>query len=451
MTDDALVVTEDVIEDAEGSDDQAPLEIAPEKRRVKTDKRDVPVETINSWITRGKLQLQPDFQREFVWNRKKASRLIESLLLEIPIPVIYVAQESDDSMPVVDGQQRLTSVSSFVEGKLPDGQPFRLSALQVLSELNGKSFKDLSSTQQEALLGASLRLIVIEKDSHPDVKFEVFERLNLGADKLNDQELRNSVYRGTYNTLLKELSANQHMLKVMRAEQPHKRMADRQLILRFFAMWRQTHLKYRQPFKKFMNREMDSHRNASPADIAAMRDVFEKSIEMAEVVFGVNAFRRFYQGTSEKYDGYWEKNKLNVSLWDTVLYTFSFYEKRQIIPIADRVREEFLDLMTTDPKFVEYIASTGDSADKVRYRADEWRRRLDALIQTPSNEPRGFTLELKTKLFELNPTCKLCGQRIHDLDDAEVDHVRHYWRGGNTIPENARLAHRFCNRSRGGN
>lgn len=394
---------EDVQVDAEGSDDDAPLDIAAERRRVKTDKLDVPVETICNWVQRGKVNLQPDFQCEFVWNKKKASRLIESLLLEIPIPVIYVAKEQNDSMPVVDGQQRLTSVRAFIDGKFPDGQPFKLGSLQVLTELNGKAFKDLGNAQQEAILGTTLRFIVIEKDSDPDVKFEVFERLNLGAEKLNDQELRNSVYRGTYNALLKELSTNTHLLKVLRADVPHKRMADRQLILRFFAMWRATHLKYKSPFKQFMNREMESHRNADSSQIANMKAVFEKSIEMAYTVFGRNAFRRFYPGSEDsKRDGHWERSKLNVALWDTLLYTFSFYDKRQIIPIADSIREEFLDLLTYDTKFVDFITATTDQVDRVRYRAEEWRRRLDQLVGDVKSEPRTFSLELKRELFKKN-------------------------------------------------
>jgi hypothetical protein len=132
------------------------------------------------------------------------------------------------------------------------------------------------------------------------------------------------------------------------------------------------------------------------------------------------------------------------------MYTFAFYDKRQIVPNSDRIREEFLDVMTSDEKFVEYITATTDQVDRIRYRAEEWRRRLDVLVGDAKPEPRGFTLELKRDLFTANPTCQLCKQQIHDLDDAEVDHIKHYWRGGRTIPENARMTHRYCNRARGG-
>ena len=435
------------IEDAE---DDSPLDIPTDRRRVKTDKQDLPVETLDKWVTRGKVDLRPEFQRNFVWNNAKASRLVESLLLDIPIPVVYVAEENDSKYSVVDGQQRLTSISAFISGKFPDGHDFRLNSLQVLTELNGKSFRDLGEALQETIMSATIRLIVIERDSDPDVRFEVFERLNLGAEKLNDQELRNCVYRGKYNNLLRDLVSNQHMLKVMDADSPHYRMLDRQLLLRFFAMWRNTHLRFRGPMKRFMNREMAENRNPSASDLAEMRSVFEKSIEMAYTVFGRNAFRRFRPGTEGRQNGAWEKNKLNAALWDTLLYTFSYYEKPQIVHSADRIREEFLDLMTYDDKFNEYISSTTDKPDRIRYRAEVWRQRMDALIGDTPIGPRLFSLALKEELYERDPTCQICGQRIHDMDDSEVDHIEHYWRGGKTIPENARLTHRYCNRARGG-
>ncbi|MEL6762270.1 MAG: DUF262 domain-containing protein, partial [Cyanobacteria bacterium J06607_6] len=226
-----------IIEEVE---DDTPLDIEPEKRRVKTEKQDLPVETLVSWVNRGKLNLQPDFQRNFVWNSGKASRLVESLLLAIPIPVIYVAEEANRTYSVVDGQQRLTSICAFINGAFPNGQKFKLSGLQVLKDLNRKAFTDLPVELQEEMLNFILRLIVIEKDSDPDVKFEVFERLNLGAEKLNDQEVRNCVYRGNYNELLRSLAQNEFLLRILQSKEPHSRMADRQLVLRFFALWRNT-------------------------------------------------------------------------------------------------------------------------------------------------------------------------------------------------------------------
>lgn len=437
--------TELIIEETE---DDSPLEIAPEKRRVKTEKQDLPVETLVSWVNRGKMNLQPDFQRNFVWNSGKASRLIESLLLDIPLPVIYVAEEAKRNYSVVDGQQRLTSICAYVNGRFPSGQAFKLSGLSVLTELNRKAFSDLDIDLQEAILNFTLRVIVIERDSDPDVKFEVFERLNLGAEKLNDQEVRNCVYRGNYNELLRELSENSFLLKIFRAEEPHTRMADRQLILRFFAMWRNTHNAYKSPMKRFLNTEMENHRQLSAEELDTMRQVFEASAEMAYLVFGENAFRRFRAGNAYNPNGNWESSRLNVALWDTLLYSFSVFSLAEIAPIASHVREEFLDMMTYDVKFTEYISSTTDKPERVQYRAETWQQRVRQLVERNAHEPLAFSSRFKQALFERDAICNVCWKPIETVDDAVLARFPNYWRENSAIPENARLDHRFCHKSR---
>ncbi|MEM0979453.1 MAG: DUF262 domain-containing protein [Cyanobacteria bacterium P01_H01_bin.58] len=434
-----------IIEEIE---DDTPLEVAPDKRRVKTEKQDLPVETLVSWVNRGKLNLQPDFQRNFVWNTSKASRLIESLLLAIPIPVIYVAEELNRTYSVVDGQQRLTSISAFVNGTFPNGQNFKLSGLQVLTDLNRKAFGDLPVELQEEVLNFTLRFIIIEKDSDPDVKFEVFERLNLGAEKLNDQEVRNCVYRGNYNELLRSLANNEYLLRILQSQEPHTRMADRQLILRFFAMWRNTHRNYKGPTKRFLNTEMELHRNLEEVALKEMQAVFEKSIEMAYAVFQEHAFRRYYLGNTYNPNGTWEKSRLNVALWDTVLYTFSYYDRDTILPIKDHVREEFLDMITNEQKFVDYISTSTDKVERIHYRADTWRARLDRLIDRLKDPPYIFSLPFKQALLEKHPMCHVCWKTIEHVDDAAIAHMPDYWRGNKQIPDNARLDHRFCHRVR---
>lgn len=421
------------------------------EKRVLTQALDERIESLVHRIRRGRLILQPDFQRDFVWSHSKASLLIESILMGIPLPVVYVAEMQDGTWEVVDGQQRLTSIKSFVDGMFPDGRPFRLSKLAVLSELRGKAFKELSPEAQGAIEDYTLRLTKIQKEADEDLKFEVFERLNSGADRLNDMELRNCIYRGPYNDLLKELVENEAFLKVRGETSADVRMKDRQLILRFFAMRRSTHLRYRGPMKQFMNQEMQKHRFLSAQDVLEMRRAFETAIEMAWDVFGSTAFRRYTPPSDAGSSGKWEAGgKLNIALWDTVMNVFTYFERRQIIPISDAIREEFLDLMSTDQIFVDYIGRTTDKPDRIRYRAEAWKSRVEGLVNVPANERRQFSRQLKMNLFDNNTACAICNQQIHSLDDAEVDHVMHYWRGGATVPANARLAHRFCNRQRGG-
>lgn len=131
-----------------------------------------------------------------MWDATKASRLIESALLGIPIPVVYISQEPDNKEYVIDGQQRLTSFFSFMDGIFPDGSDFKLTGLKVFREINGKKYRSLTDDFQDAIRYFKIRTITFKKESDQDLKFEIFERLNTGAVSLNDQELRNCIYRG---------------------------------------------------------------------------------------------------------------------------------------------------------------------------------------------------------------------------------------------------------------
>ncbi|HEV2292473.1 MAG TPA: DUF262 domain-containing protein [Tepidisphaeraceae bacterium] len=433
----------------EGPGDEAPLDITPDRRRVITVKKDVAVETVVNWITRNIVELRPEFQRQYVWPRKKASRLIESLLLNIPLPVHYLAEEPDGRQVVVDGQQRLTSIHAFITGRFPDGGEFRLTSLQVLTELNGKTFKELERTHQNKLMAADLATIVITADSDRDVRYEVFARINMGSERLADQELRNAMFRGPYNELLKQIAATPLMLKVMGQQRPHARFADCQLVLRFFALLRVTPFRRRGNMKQLLNQELERNRFLPQQELDTMRQTFEESLETARLIFGDRAFRRFNPGSDGRPNGSWSE-KIHVGLWDSLLFALSSYKKRQIVPIVDAVREELLHLMTTDEQFMASLTSATDKPEHMTYRTRAVDEALRRLVTVPAREGRSFSAEDKKRQFDANPTCQICGQRIHDLDDAELDHVEHYWRGGATVPENARLAHRYCNRARGG-
>jgi len=112
------------------------------------------------------------------------------------------------------------------------------------------------------------------------------------------------------------------------------------------------------------------------------------------------------------------------------------------------VREGLLDLMTTNQDFIDAILLSTSAQKMVVRRFDLVRMRVDETLQPHSQQTRCFSLQLKQELFDEDPTCALCGQRIQQIDDAAVDHITQYWRGGQTIPENARLAHRYCNMAR---
>lgn len=403
----------------------------------------------------GELNLQPNWQRDFVWDQKKASKLVESVLINVPLPAIYLDEDINGVLTVIDGQQRLTSLIAYIEGRFENSRnefvDFQLKGLEVLSDLEGKKFSELDISQKRKIRNTVIRSLVIEHRSHPDIKFEIFERLNTGAVKLNDDELRNSVYRGTYNDLLKELSKNEIFQKLLDRPQFHKRMIDRGMILRFFSFWKKTYLHYKPPIKQFINHEIAQNRNISEEDMSKYRKVFLNSIEMVKIVFGDKAFRRFVPGSEGNMCGKWATTRINMALFDIVMWGFTRYEKSQIIPKADAIKEELIYLMSNDQEFINSIMIQTSSSEEVNRRFKKWENSLMNIIGSIGNrEPRSFSYSLKKELFEKDDACSICKNRILSIDDAEIDHIEHYWRGGRSIPENARLTHRYCNRQRGG-
>jgi hypothetical protein len=448
-------VQEDLLEEeaVPAREETIPLDIPHDRRRVYSEKSDLTIYELYSRFLRGDLIVQPEFQRFYVWDDLRACRLIESILLEIPIPVVYLAEEEDGKLSVIDGQQRLVSLFRFFAPLELGGQRYEkleLRGLQVMAELNGLKFEELPKSVQRKFENSTLRVIEIRRDSAADVKYEIFARLNTGSVRLNDQELRNCIYRGPYNDFLARLSEDPQFLRLLGLTAPHSRMIDRELILRFFAIYRSSYLGYKPPMRQFLNKEMNEHRNISDREQRELERVFTKSVELSTTVFGVHSFRRFVPGSTRDPNGHWEEKKVNKALYDIIMWGFTQYEKHQVVPHSDAIREELIWLMTHDQDFIRSITVTTDKREHLEIRFDKWRESLRAVLDRPRQEPRAFTLAFKQQIWEASPTCALCQQRIHLVDDAEVDHVEQYWRGGATIPSNARLTHRYCNRARGG-
>jgi hypothetical protein len=433
------------LDDENDTDEQDDLS---DKRKIYTEQGDPEIDSLHKRFLRGRLNVKPEFQRQFVWDKVKSSRLIESALLDIPIPIVYLAEEKDGKENVIDGQQRLTSFFSFIDGKLPENTDFKLSGLKVFTELNGKKFNELSEELQDKITTYKIRVIKFKKESDGDLQFEIFARLNTGSVPLNDQELRNCVFRGKFNELLKELSQDKDFKYLLGIATPDRRMKDRELVLRFASFHFYTYLNYSAPIKKFLNDSMEKYQNISTADEMNLRNAFKNTVQIIRSLLDTNAFKRFYRGDDKNKNGKWETQKFNVSLFDILMYSFAREDKNKVFQNLDRIREALIELMTKDQEFIDSIELSTSSKKAVTTRFDKWRFTLQTILGIGAKEPRCFTLQLKQELFNRNNTCAICGNKIHNIDDAAVDHIEQYWTGGKTIPDNARLTHRYCNNAR---
>ena len=412
------------------------------ERKIFTTSSDPTIKDLFDRFKDGELSLQPDFQRQFVWDTTRSSRLVESVLLSVPLPIIYLAEEADGNESVIDGQQRLTSFFDFLDGKL------KLKGLKVREELNGLKFAELSKEAQSVIKKTPIRAITIKRESDKDLKFEIFERLNSGSVALNDQELRNCIYRGPYIRLLKELSEDTDFRTLLNLSGPDKRMRDVEMVLRFAAFYHATYLNYSSPMKSFMNCDMEEHQHLTPAAQEKLRQAFKKSCQLVFSLLAEHSFKRFYRGNAENTNGRWEQKKINSSLYDVLMFGFTAYDKPQIYSKLDVIREAFVDLMANNDAFIAAIELSTSSKQAIEMRFDLWRTRLKDVVGVVSLEPRCFTLTLKSELYKKDATCAICKQWIASIDDSAVDHIEQYWRGGKTIDENARLTHRYCNWSR---
>ena len=432
------------------ADSNEPIEVGDEPMRVIYQLSTPSIQTLYERYKEGELVLAPDFQRHFVWNKQKASNLIESILLNIPLPLIFTAQFTDKE-EVVDGQQRLTSIFSFMDGFLPNGDAFRLSKKLKLmaSQIGGKTFSELDKSYQREIKNRGLQVVCISKDSQEDVKFEMFERLNTNITPLNAQELRNCLYRGPYNDFLRNAAQYEDYQYILSKPKFAPRMLDVENVLMFCTFYHSSPDRYNKSLTQNMNQDMRSHRNVSPDDLNELERQFKKSVKLVKHIWGDNAFNIYSIDPDTKRGEY--SKQFNQGLFQILMYWFTPYEAPQVIPFADLIREELLHLQVHNNEFKGILTGSGtNSPSNVRKKFDICGSTIRGILKYPSHEPRAFSSKLKRSLWEADRTCQICEQEVVTPDDAEVDHITCYWQGGKTIPANARLTHRFCNRSRGG-
>ncbi|MDP4497653.1 DUF262 domain-containing protein [Vibrio cholerae] len=348
-----------VSEEAELNEEitQVPKEV----RKLRTQPYDKSIIDLMGMIERREIDLRPNFQRNTVWDTKRASLLIESIWLNIPIPQIFVSVEEDGMWNVIDGQQRLTSLWRYYKNE------FKLRGLEVLSELNGFNYSSLDDKPQRLLHGGNIRIVAIHEDSHPDIKFDVFMRINQGAVQLNAQELRNCLYRGDLNDSLHELVNNQQLLSILKLSKPHNRFKDIEMILRYFSVsdsYSKDFENYPGVMKKFLNDFMLSNRNISCSLIDKNKRLFTENLNKVYSIFGDDAFRKWDKSLSQ-FD-----SKLNLSLMDCQMLAVERYSISEIETHRVVLKDKFISIFESNEpiEFHDAITTGTSSKIKLEYR-----------------------------------------------------------------------------------
>ena len=367
--------SEDIEFEDKASDEEVPSpEIPKEVRKLRTQAYDKSVLDLIRMIREDDLLLDPDYQRDYIWNNKKASLLVESILLNVPIPVIYVSEDEESCWSVVDGLQRLYSLYRFFANE------FRL--LEVLSELEGLSYSKLNPKAVRILNNGILRIIVILQESHPEIKYDIFQRLNQSPIRLTEQELRNCVYRGRFINMLKEIRKNPKFLSCMGFKVPQKRFLDAELILRYFALADAFNPEtgkvrgYLSKMKTFLNAYIEKNKSASIQEISHFQDRFKNTIEKVHLVFGERAFRRVMNKEGKR------EALLNRALMDVVMVSFDRFSAEEIRRNKDSILNLYTNLPFEDQRFSDSIKYRTSDNKELEYRLSMWIREITKIMNS---------------------------------------------------------------------
>ena len=311
-------------------------------------------------IKHDEIDLAPDFQRlSGIWNAEKKSRLIESLLLRIPIPVFYVAADKEERWAVVDGVQRLSTIHDYVTGK------FSLTRLEYRTEFDGRRFADLPRAMQRRIGETQFVVNVIEPGTPPEVTFNIFRRINTGGMALNGQEIRHALNPGPVRAYLKDLAASDEFAEATNGTIRPNRMDDRACVLRFLA-FRMTR------WEKYSGSSLDSYLDAAMKEINGIgqdrRNVlaedFRKAMRAAAGIFGDDAFRKRHVPSDRR-------RQINMPLfeaWSVELARCSPEQIDRLVERRDEVRERFMALLNRDQEFDQAISSATGTPRRIRKR-----------------------------------------------------------------------------------
>ena len=329
----------------------------PEKIRVRT--VNVVVDQIVARIQYKEIDLAPDFQRMVgVWNDQQKSRLIESLLLRIPIPVFYVAADQNEVWSVVDGLQRTSTIFEYVTEK------FALQKLEYLTKLNGCSFTQLPHRMQRRIRETQLVVNVIDPGTPEEVMFNIFRRINTGGVTLNGQEIRHALHPGPVRNYLKKLAASDEFKTATDYSVRDRRMEDRECVLRFIAF----HI---DPWERYAANDLDGYLGTAMKRVNAMdeaaREVlagdFMRAMRGAYRIFKTYAFRKRYY----REEGRRRINKALFEAWSVGLARLKDEDVELLVKNRERIIDESISLMNDADFDASISASTGDPA-RVRKR-----------------------------------------------------------------------------------
>lgn len=320
--------------------------------------------------------LDPDFQRlPNLWDDVKQSRLIESLIIRIPLPTFYFDSDKDDNLVVIDGLQRLTAIKRFAVLKKSDPDKLKLTGLEYLQEFNGYFYEDLPPRIKRRINEQSIITYLIRSGTPEKVRTSIFTRINTGGLTLTPAEIKNSVYRGRAAGLLRKLAATDVFKKATRNKIDSSRMLDCEFVNRFLAFYILGIKNYRGNLEDYLNDVLIYIQKASDGELEEYEKGFARAMGYAYDIFGNMAFRKINR--NHKF------GQINKPLFDAVsvsLARLNEKECRALVSKKDKLISEYQRIIV-EPEFVQIISNGTARIVNVKKRHDTMYNLFRGIIE----------------------------------------------------------------------
>ena len=322
--------------------------------------------------------IDPDFQRNLVWTNKQKSELIESVIMQIPLPLIYLAENEDGKLVVVDGRQRLTTFFQFLDYE------FRLKDLKILPQINGMNFNELEESHLYSryvtiIEDTQLVVQIIKYPTKDRVRFDIFDRVNRGGTPLNKQEMRNALYQGNATKLLDELSKMKRFKDATGGAISPKHMKDKYVILRalcFYLLWRgnildknKKRMEYRSDMEELLGAGMNLFNKMDLNSIFLLKQLFDRTMTRAYQCLGKDGFRIPSNGKIRR--------PISMTLFETLFYYFTCFDKTSVSNLE--MKKGVVELLQ-DEEYLRSLQHSVDSSVNVKKRFGKVKEKYKEII-----------------------------------------------------------------------
>lgn len=373
------------VEKESGITDEKNIEDYP-NLSIKIEQAQYSIFEIKRRYDKGKICLDPDFQRNSVWNLRQKSELIESVIMGIPLPLIYLAENADGKLIVVDGRQRLSTFFDFLNDK------FRLRDLKILSQINGMNMTEMNDSVQYSryvtmIEDTQLVVQIIKYPTKDRVRFDIFDRVNRGGTPLNKQEMRNALYQGNATRLLKELADLESFQEATGKSISQKHMKDRYIILRalsFYLLFKDRLVNkkgqkvvYRSDMEEFLGNGMQYLNLLDENETNELRMLFDDTMKMAYQCSGADGFRIPSKKKS--------KRPVSMTLFETLFFYYTLFgETREYAMIRKGVES-----LLCDEEYLQSLQHSVDSSVHVKTRFIKVIEKYEEIADVIKNKDSG--------------------------------------------------------------